>query len=44
MFHTIVGWACFFAHADTESPRGHKLRAHPTLLIPQWRVVAEVLQ
>jgi len=33
MFHTIVGWACFFAHADTESPRGHKLRAHPTLLL-----------
>jgi len=31
----IQAWACFFAHADTESPRGHKLRANPTLLIPQ---------
>ncbi len=26
----IVGRACFFAHADMKSPRGHKLRAHPT--------------
>ncbi len=32
---SVVGWACFFAHAENNRwarTRGHKNRAHPTVL------------